>query len=216
MILFSEVRCLKTVYSELFQFYKSSLSKSFWGLLGWFLLSAFIAYFISVGNPILVEWFMGQIMSIFEESGLLDEGLSTFNLAVGLFFNNLQACIVVAITGFIPLFLPAVSIIGINGAMMGVMFAFIQISGQSTIAAFLSGIVPHGIFEIPAIILSGAIAFYISISIFKKLDKMGNFSFKSALKNAFLTFIWFCVPLLLIAAAIEAFVTPHIMGVAGF
>jgi stage II sporulation protein M len=76
----------------------------------------------------------------------------------------------------------------------------------------LAGVVPHGIFEIPAIILAGALAVTITLGVYQKLDNR-QFPLKSVILDAFKTFLFVCLPLLLIAALVESFVTPLFLGV---
>ena len=75
----------------------------------------------------------------------------------------------------------------------------------------LTAIVPHGIFEIPAVVLSASLSFYVSVGIIKKLMD-SEFSLRTCLINSLKTFLLVVLPLLVIAAVVEAFITPAIIG----
>ena len=71
--------------------------------------------------------------------------------ALALFGNNLRAMVMTVLYGFIPfLYLPALSL-GLNAAIIGMLAALMD--GQWLL--LLAGLVPHGIFEVPALLLTG-------------------------------------------------------------
>jgi stage II sporulation protein M len=203
---------LKNIYQQQWQLFKQSYWKTFVSLFLLFIIAAFVSYNYMLNNQALMNEFMLQIMQMFEETELLKPGTSSPELALGLFINNTRASLLIALTGFIPIFLPALSILFFNGAIMGVLFAFMSTHGVevSIFSMLMTGIVPHGVFEIPAVVLSGAIAFYLSLGIFRKLNDR-QYSFKTCVLNAGKTFLFVVVPLLIIAAIVEAFITPLIM-----
>lgn len=72
----------------------------------------------------------------------------------------------------------------------------------------LLAILPHGIIEITAILLSVALWFKVTILIIKKIWNWKKVRIKNELKEI-IVFYWSVIlPLLLIAAFIEAFITP--------
>ncbi|WP_050632233.1 stage II sporulation protein M [Bacillus andreraoultii] len=202
---------MKSIYRNQWDLFKESYLKIFIWLFILFIASSFAVYAIMVKNPDLATTLMNQVSKMFEEKDLMGPDTTSFELALGLFKNNTLACITLLVTGFLPIFLPAIAILIMNGAIIGVMFAFMNLNGQAIMPMFFAGIVPHGIFEIPAIILSGALAFYVSLGVYRKINN-GNYSFRACTVNVFKTFIFICIPLLVFAAIIEAFITPHILG----
>lgn len=198
---------LKSLYWEEWYTFKHSYVKLFFSLLILFIASCIITYFIMLKNESLVTGLMDQVSKMFEEKDLVDADTSALALAIGLFKNNIIACLTLFVTGFLPIFIPAIGIVIMNSAIMGIMFAYMKLKGQAVMQMLFAGILPHGIFEIPAIILSGTLAFYISIGIFRKINDK-NYSFKECTGHAFKTFLLVCVPLLVVAAIVEAFITP--------
>ncbi|MED3643641.1 stage II sporulation protein M [Caldifermentibacillus hisashii] len=202
---------MKKVYLEQWNLFKQSYWKLFVGLLILFILSSVAVYFFMLKNEALVTTLMKQVSKMFEEKDLIDPDTSAIELAFGLFKNNTMACLLLFVSGFLPIFLPAIGIIVMNSAIMGIMFAYMTLTGQAILPMLFAGIIPHGIFEIPAIILAGTLAFYLSIGIFRKIND-ARFSFKSCATNSIKTFVFVCVPLLVIAAIVEAFITPIFLG----
>jgi len=196
------------LYKEQLVLFRSHYRRTFFGFLILFLSSAFVTFIYSYENPALTVKLVEQITKIFEGTDLLDPSKSNLELAIGLFLNNTRVCILVVATGFIPIFIPALLILFMNGAIMGIILGFIQGTGGSAVFSFFTGILPHGLFEIPAILLSGALAFFLSKRVLKTWSKGDPFvpHFFNTLKTIGLIMI----PLLFLAGFIEAFITPMI------
>ncbi|MDR0980647.1 MAG: stage II sporulation protein M [Methanocalculaceae archaeon] len=122
-----------------------------------------------------------------------------------IFFNNLKVCLILFIGGMtfgaVTLFV-LVSNGYVIGSISGVMLRGYDVS------VFAATIVPHGIFEIAAILMAAALGLQTGRSLY--LDAQGR-------DNAGTTCLWYgtrfllvVVPLLIIAALVETFVTPEI------
>lgn len=158
--------------------------------------------------PNLREWATDQILSIMTGKDLTTpSGNLSFVL---LFVNNMQACIFTMLYGLLPfLRLPAMAL-GINAALIGVLGASSIAQGKSLL--FLVSIVPHGLFELPALILAFAMGLYVCGQMTRrsKKDKSARSLLDClALISRFLFLV--LVPLLFVAALIEAWVTPMLM-----
>jgi len=77
---------------------------------------------------------------------------------------------------------------------------------------FVLGILPHGILEIPALILSCAVGLNLGNVFLKKLRKE-KVNVKKELKTALIFFFKFLLPILALAAAIEIYITPYFLGI---
>ncbi|MCR5134996.1 MAG: stage II sporulation protein M [Clostridiales bacterium] len=130
-----------------------------------------------------------------------------------LFLNNLRACAVAVLLGLIPfLFVTALTLIA-NAAVMGAVGAMYRMTGRSVAVMYLAGILPHGIFELPAILLSISMGLYICYCLVKRICE-GRYNrgiVKKALANSLRTFLCLIVPLLAVAALIETYVTPILL-----
>lgn len=129
---------------------------------------------------------------------------------IQLLLNNLQAAIFTVCYGLIPfLYLPALSL-GINGMLMGFFAAFYVNNGMSMLF-FAAAIIPHGIFEIPALIYSLAMGLYLCRTITDYVRNNTKGIVKEAAGNLLWVFLLRAVPLFTIASLVETFVTPWIV-----
>lgn len=130
-------------------------------------------------------------------------GLSGFSLFYFIFENNVTT-LFYALLASVVFGLSSVTMIIVNGIIAGVFM--ILVVKKTSFLVFIMGIVPHGIFEIPAAVISSSMGMKIGWTVILKLRRkkvsIGN-EIYSALKYFFLI----VVPLLFIAAIIEAFVT---------
>lgn len=131
-----------------------------------------------------------------------------------LFLNNLKACVIAMVIGFIPfLFLP-VFVLGVNAAVMGAVASMYRMTGMSVAGMYLFGILPHGIFELPAILISISMGLYLCYCLVKRICE-GRYNrgiVKEALGNMLRTLLTLIIPLLAVAAVIETYVTPILMN----
>lgn len=133
-----------------------------------------------------------------------DDG--SFN-ALGLFGNNLRAMVMTVLYGFIPfLYLPALSL-GLNAAIIGMLASLMD--GQWLLLA--AGLVPHGIFEIPALLLSLSSGLCLCKNIDRYIRRNEKGMMKPLLLELFRVMGLLVVPLLALAAVMEAYVTPLAM-----
>jgi stage II sporulation protein M len=94
-----------------------------------------------------------------------------------------------------------------NGEILGIL-AFLSHETLS-IPMFLTGILPHGIIEIPVLILAGAAGIKIGKIVIDRIFSKKKVEIKKELSSALGLFLKILLPLLLIAAAIEIFITPE-------
>ncbi|MFH0711778.1 MAG: stage II sporulation protein M [archaeon] len=129
-------------------------------------------------------------------AGMVDalEGKSVVELIVYIFLNNLKAGFVAIVSGVVVGIFPFV--IGVvNGYLVG--FVAKEAVMQEGIAV-LWQLAPHGIFELPAILLSIGIGFKIGTSVFA-----GRKSVKYNFVEGLRFFVFVILPLLLVAGIIE-------------
>ena len=183
--------------------------------LGGCVLGMLLAVVLGVGIGLLfpqraydaVSAFMDQIA----DSGVIDEAgeMSVFALLL----NNWRAMLVSAAYGFIPfLFLPLLSLM-VNGALMGLLAA-LMVSNGSSLLAFLAGIVPHGIFEIPALLLSIACGVYLCRNMCRVVvSSPDRIPLLELLEDLLRVIVLVIAPLTAVAAFVECYVTPLVMGI---
>ncbi|NLY72397.1 MAG: stage II sporulation protein M [Tissierellia bacterium] len=166
----------------------------------------------------IISSFLEEKADIFIEDGPslgLDGNFeeNSFEISVkGLFLNNLKASVISNLLGIIPfIFLPALVLI-VNAGLIGTVFAMGGMGiGLSNPELLIGGILPHGIFEIPALLISISMGLYLSSQVSKKLLRRDHQPiFKLLTRQLFIT-LFIVVPLLLLAAFIEARITPMIL-----
>ena len=181
---------LKKEYQNSLNFLKES-KKFIWIVVGLFLAFALIGFFIPVPDVI-----SKQIFEFIKEILGKTENMSQGQLIKFIFLNNIQSSFLGMVFGVFLGIFPVISTIA-NGYLLGFVANFaIQENGIFS----LWRILPHGIFELPAVFISFALGLRIGASIFsKKKFRKFNETFISCLK----VFVLIVIPLLIIAAIIE-------------
>lgn len=124
--------------------------------------------------------------------------------------NSLTAAVAFFL-GPLLLIVPAV-ILFLNGFIVGMIGA--ALSDQFSLVYALKVLAPHGIFEIPALVFASAGGFRLGVAALRKLSsKMRHreYSLSAEFKGTWRLLV-ISVILLLIAAVMETYVTPFIIG----
>lgn len=165
--------------------------------------------FLGVVFSDVIQQYVTQILKEIILS--MPENPTVYNEATFLFQNNIRANIIIMIGGLLFSIFSILAII-MNGMIIGFTYTLV------TPIQFIVGILPHGIFELPATILSLVGAFIITKleinllnALFKKRLKEEINKSDKLVKDIVLTFIIILV-LLIIAAIIEAGVTPVLLS----
>jgi stage II sporulation protein M len=179
-------------YKESWNYIKES--KNFiYSIIGIFILFTLIGYFIPAPESI-AEKIMQYIEILIQQT----EGLGFAGILEFIFVNNFKSVLISLLLGVIFGILPIIGAIA-NGYLLGfVSFMGVQAEGFS----ILLRLVPHGIFELPAIFLSMGLGL-----------KFGTFLFQKDVTRAFNKYFWnslrvfllVILPLLIVAALIESY-----------
>lgn len=178
--------------------------------------TSILFYFVFLVNIDTAVDLIKDFMDNMNQSGVVDEegGISV----IGLFWNNLRGSMLATIMGLLPfVFIPLVTVTA-NGAVSGAVFAIIGSQGSVSIGKMLLlGILPHGIFELPAYTLGAALGVYLCITLNRAITGKNRQGVRAG--QIFLellrSYVLVIIPMLLAAAAIEAFVTPKLMAMGG-
>ncbi len=203
--------------SPIYRFYKGQWEQFRHKFLGVFIfsavlftLTAVIAYIYFLYHPEQAQSAFGKLVEALRRK--IPADLEGSALALVLFFNNSTVSFFSLILGLIPfLFLPVFIIIS-NGTAMGIVSAISTTQGLNPFIVFLS-IAPHGVLELPAILYTAAMGIYLSREIIKHLlfQEYIQEPFIPLVKKVFITFVGVILPLLVLAALIESFVTPTLI-----
>lgn len=145
-----------------------------------------------------------ELMNLF---GPLKE-LNVFVLVALIFFNNSLKALAAIFSGLAFGIGPLVFLV-INGTLIGIVIK--GASQQYGAMVTMISLLPHGILEIPSIILASALGFRLGSGVFQKI--LGKDSqVKSDMKRSLIIFVVIILPVLLIAALLEVFVTPLVVA----
>lgn len=195
--------------SRVGQFWRERLGKTTLAMAAVLLVSAVLGYALCASNPEVTNALMEYFMSVMLESGVVSEtGMIS---VVDLLLNNWMAILLCVLYGFLPFFFFPVLILFSNAFLIGAMGAYYRINGMP-LSVFLAGILPHGVFELPALAIAAAMGFTLCLTLAKKILRFpGTPPMKELTGDVLRTLLLVLFPLVLAAALIEAYVTPLIM-----
>ncbi len=129
-----------------------------------------------------------------------------------IFWHNLRAAVLLLTFGFVSVSLLGELLLIVNFAVIGVVLGGVHLMGYSALEMFLRGILPHGVFEIPAMVLIGALILRGGLVMLspQPQETLGDTLLK-LIADWSRVFVGALLPLLLLAAAIEAWITPHLL-----
>ena len=150
-------------------------------------------------------------------AGVLNSGTGASLQKVAISFpmiwgNNLRAVAVILLLGLFSFGVLGIIAYLLNASLIGIVLAIKGALGVSPIMLAVFGILPHGIFEIPALILSSAAVLYIGIAL---VTPRSHLTLGEVLIDAIADWakigVGLVLPLLTIAAVLETWVTPVLL-----
>ena len=130
-------------------------------------------------------------------------------LALMIFANNAVKTLLVIVLGIAFAIVPLVFVL-VNGVAIGVV---LHLATQSKGLAYsILAIVPHGVFELPGILCGAAIGLMLGNKAIRRLFRKSEFKVGPELSRALKIFATTIVPLLLIGAITEAYLTAALLG----
>lgn len=169
----------------------------YWTVLaGFFLAVVLVSYALTPASHASVitriihsQAFMGQFQPIL--------ALKPVWMMLAIWAKNMVVALLLLLIGGYLGGVASYVVIGFNAALVGILVKILHVSGDS-FGYLLAGLLPHGVIELPAIFLAGAVAIWAvrcRMSLGWRLTRG----------------LRWVAPLLLVAAAVETFVTPHVM-----
>lgn len=156
-----------------------------------FFFSAVLGFFVAPPEAVFEE-----IIKFIQELLATTKDLSHFGLVWFLFLNNIKSAFFSIMLGFFFGAFPIIACFA-NGYFLGVV-SRIVVSEEGILS--LWRLLPHGIFEIPAILISFGVGLKFGTFLFK--DEKGK-HFKKYFWNSVRIFLLIVLPLLIIAGIIE-------------
>lgn len=204
------MRWLKEQFSLLREFLRSDFRRMFLLCALGMVCACALGVGFSLARPDAAMEGIGLFITQAEQSGVVDEygRMSVFALLL----NNWRAMLLSAAYGFIPfLFLPVFSLLS-NGVLLGVTAA-VYVSNEMSLGFLLAGILPHGVFELPALVLSIACGVYLCRNMCRLVTSSpSRIPMVELLGDLLRVLVLLVAPMTVAAAFIECYVTPVIMG----
>lgn len=201
---------LREQYSLLRKFLRSGFGNTVSLCAKGMLAAAAFGVFAAFFYPSVIETALESFAAMVEDAGIMNEDGSISVFA--LLFNNWWAMLISAAYGFIPfIFLPILSLIS-NGLILGIFGAF-YVQNDLGLLTYLAGILPHGIFELPALVLSIACG----VALCRNMNRMitGNANrvpMVELLSDLLRVILLLVAPMVVAAAFIECYITPLILS----
>ncbi len=145
---------------------------------------------------------------------ITDSDVVELELSAPLIFGqNLRAVTFMMLLGVFTFGVLGMIVFLFNVGLVGTVLALMGVLGSSPAVVFAAGVLPHGIFELPALFLSAAIVFHLGVVLVTPDSKrtMGELLIEGFADWCKVT-VGLVVPLLLIAAVVEAYVTPILLN----
>lgn len=181
---------LVKAYRESWQYVKDS-RKFVYIAIAIFLFFFLIGFFLPI--PADIET---KLLQFIQDLIAKTQGMSQTQLIRYIFFNNVQTSFLSIFLGLVLGIFPVITSIS-NGYLLGFVSARVV---QEEGAFVLWRLLPHGIFELPALFISLGIGLKLGTAIF---DRKMKKTFKDHLIKSAKVFILIVIPLLFIAAIIE-------------
>lgn len=155
-----------------------------------------VVFFLSAIFGAVFHERLNYILDVLREIAATTSGLNFWQLVIFIFFNNLRAALFGMLGGIFFGIFPFFNAMT-NGIVLG--FVLQKVGEKAGILEFWR-VLPHGIFELPAIFISLGLGVRIGMFIFSKNLRK---SFVFEVKNGFQAFLFIILPLLMAAAIIE-------------
>ncbi len=167
-----------------------------------FILSLMTGLLVSIKNPEFSE----NYLEMFKQSFGWIKTLPPLAVMLLIFLNNAFKSLLALVLGLGLGIIPFLFVAG-NGIIIGMLGD--TISRQHGTVFVVASLLPHGIIEIPMILISAGIGLRLGYAIYLSLKGL-KIDIKTELRQGFRFYMRVILPLLFIAAVIETFVTPII------
>jgi len=191
-----------------------------------FLLAVFAGIVFFMSNPELTSRWMSKFSADFVRRH--PRQLTSWGTFLSIFTNNLRASFGICLAGLFPFFLLSTVGLSINAGALSMILAYVRIKHDSVVLLFSTLILPHGIVELPTFIFVAGFSLYLSSQMTKRIfvkkralktgpDDLFGFGPQDdlpdhldAIGDILEVLVGVILPLLLVAALLETFVTPFI------
>lgn len=175
------------------------------GIAGHFIFTA-----LYESEPAQLENHRQILFSMMQSKDLLSE--SGQISATALFFNNFVAAGMAVVLGVVPFLFVSIGALGVNAAILGMLSAMMAQETHDSLYQMVVSIAPHGIFELPALFIAGGMGLMLCLDISARIIyRRRPMPFLTLLCEMLRLFVLVVIPLLVVAAVVEAYLTPVVM-----
>lgn len=176
-----------------------------------FMASAVVFYFMPVSSLPAAEGAVDGQLDQLEDLFSMILGTTPMISVLLVFMNNFLSMAQMLLLGFLAGISPLVTL-GLNGALIGIVLALSAGESAALLPLIFLGLLPHGIFELFAFFLCGAIGLKFGFHCIASPlpGKTRSESFRYIWKEA-ISVLPLVVLLLIIAALIEILITPRLL-----
>lgn len=186
--------------------YVYRIRKCIWASLLLFIVAVGAGFWTTQHYPQEMGAYLEEVQAFFSSM----QSPSPWGTFLLIFQNNTEAMLTVVLLGvFAGLF--SLTFLLMNGFVVGVFLYLYYLQGM--LPVFILGIVPHGIVEIPAMLISAAIGFRIGVAVIRKIFRQKE-SLTYELAEGIKFTVLFIIPALALAALIETYITPYFIALA--
>lgn len=160
--------------------------------------------------PQLTDRVMGLLEQAVSSAGI-SSAVETKDVATAIFANNLTAAFSAILWGLVPFAYLAAFPLGFNFFLIGALGACYMRSGAD-LGSYLVAILPHGIFELPALVLFCAAGLYLCSRVTARVRGDKDVRILRTLSEVSTLFLYVILPLLAVSALVETYVTPRLLA----
>ena len=200
---------LKKQHRALWRFYRETFGEALLMTTAAFLIICLLGFGVSLFNRSIPELVLNYFTQMVQDGNIItDDGIIHFG---ALLINNLRAAAISVLYGFIPFIYLTALAVGMNALIIGVLAAYYVNSGTSLLI-FFAGILPHGVFELPALLIAFALGLLLCRRTTQYVRKNTKGMMKPLLCNIARSFVMHVLPLLVMAAVAETYITPAVLA----
>ena len=203
---------------SIFEWYRREIPAALWSMRIPILVSTLSLIVGVLAGASLAEQFRlpPNLLSFDKISKGFIEGLQAARFystsgTVIVWLQNIRAVLIASVLGIFSFGVLALLVLMLPLAIIGYIAANVYMSGSSVFAFLAALVLPHGLFEIPAIILAGAAILNLGATLTAPADgKTIGEAWLQALAKWAKILLGVVFPLFLLAALVEVFITPQV------
>jgi stage II sporulation protein M len=202
------------LYKEEFNKFKDRYKIPFIIGLSIVLIISVLVFFVLIHYHQIAEQATKEVIDSMKKKGIPEPEKDNNNAVFwGILLNNLGVTLLTVSLGIVPFIIFPVIVPFATCVAVSVLLAFAHIKGMDAFSLFVRGILPHGVTELTAMFYAMSIGFYVSFKTTSKIfsSNRKNIMWRKEVISGLKSYFVFVVPLILLSAIIEAYITPLLL-----